>query len=134
MFSLGNFIVTNSVKYNWLMDGKCWCRLCSHVSIMIISVSCLILHGISKSSRVFYLWGNLKSKVYSSNPHSSDELENSICETIRSVDIKLKRMSNNLFKRCEICLRAEGRHSEHLLWWFVLLNSLFTLRNAHWCL
>jgi hypothetical protein len=26
-------------------------------------------------------------------------------------------MSNNLFKRPEVCLRAEGSHFELLLWW-----------------
>jgi hypothetical protein len=29
-------------------------------------------------------------------------------------------VSNNIFKRLEACLKAEGRHFEHLLWWWVL--------------
>jgi hypothetical protein len=29
-------------------------------------------------------------------------------------------VSNNIFKRLEACLRAQGRLSEHLLWWRVL--------------
>jgi hypothetical protein len=41
----------------------------------------------------FYLWGNLKNKVYSNNPHSLDELKH-ICETITSIDVsKLKLAS-----------------------------------------
>jgi inhibitor of nuclear factor kappa-B kinase subunit alpha len=64
----------------------------------------------------FYLWESLKDKVYSSNPHTLDELKQSIHETITSVKVnELKLVSNNLFKRLELCLRAEGRHFEHLL-------------------
>jgi inhibitor of nuclear factor kappa-B kinase subunit alpha len=64
----------------------------------------------------FYLWGNLKDKVYSNNPHTFVELKQSICETISSVEVsELKLVQNNIFKRLEACLRAEGRHFEHLL-------------------
>jgi inhibitor of nuclear factor kappa-B kinase subunit alpha len=64
----------------------------------------------------FYLWGNLKDKVYSSNPHTLVELKQSIHETVSSIKVsKLKLVSNNIFKRFEVCLRAEGRHFEHLL-------------------
>jgi hypothetical protein len=64
----------------------------------------------------FYLWGNLKDKVYSYNPHTLVELKQSIRETISSIEVsELKLVSNNIFKRFETCLRAEGRHFEHLL-------------------
>jgi hypothetical protein len=64
----------------------------------------------------FYLWGNLKDKVYSNNPHTLVELKQSIHETITSIEVsELKLVSNNIFKRLEACLRAEGRHFEHLL-------------------
>jgi hypothetical protein len=66
----------------------------------------------------FFLWGNLKDKVYSNNPHTLVELKQSIRETISSIEgSELKLVSNNIFKRLEACLRAEGRHFEHLLWW-----------------
>jgi hypothetical protein len=40
----------------------------------------------------FYLWRNLKSKVYSDKPHILDKFN--ICETIKSTDIsKLKPVS-----------------------------------------
>jgi hypothetical protein len=62
------------------------------------------------------LWGNLKDKVYSNNPHTLVVLKQSIRETISSIEVsKLKLVSNNIFKRLEACLRAEGRHFEHLL-------------------
>jgi hypothetical protein len=64
----------------------------------------------------FYLWGNLKDKVYSNNPHTLVELKQSIRETIPSVEVsELELVSNNIFKRLEACLRAEGRHFELLL-------------------
>jgi inhibitor of nuclear factor kappa-B kinase subunit alpha len=64
----------------------------------------------------FYLWGNLKDKVYSNNSHTLIELKQSIQETISSIEVsELKLVSKNLFKRLEACLRAEGRHFEHLL-------------------
>jgi inhibitor of nuclear factor kappa-B kinase subunit alpha len=64
----------------------------------------------------FYLWGNLKDKVYSNNLHTLVELKQSILETISSIEVsELKLVSNNISKRFEACLRAEGRHFEHLL-------------------
>jgi hypothetical protein len=47
----------------------------------------------------FYLWGNLKDKVYSNNPHTLVELKQSIRETISSIEVtELKLVSNNIFK------------------------------------
>jgi hypothetical protein len=57
----------------------------------------------------FYLWRNLNDKVYSNNPHTLVELKQSIHETISSIEVsELKLASNNIFKRLEACLRAEG--------------------------
>jgi hypothetical protein len=64
----------------------------------------------------FYLWGNLKDKVYSNNPHILVELKQRIRETVSSVEVsELKLVSNNIFKRLEARLREEGRHFKHLL-------------------
>jgi hypothetical protein len=42
----------------------------------------------------FHLWGNLKDKVYSNNPHTLVELKQSIRETISSIEVsELKLMS-----------------------------------------
>jgi hypothetical protein len=66
----------------------------------------------------FYLWGNLKDKVYSNNSHALDELKQSIRETITFVEVgELELVSNNLLKRLEACSRSEGRNFEHLLCW-----------------
>jgi inhibitor of nuclear factor kappa-B kinase subunit alpha len=64
----------------------------------------------------FYLWGNLKDKVYSNNPYTLVELKQRIRETSSSIQIsEMNLASNNILKRLEACLRAEGRHFEHLL-------------------
>jgi hypothetical protein len=66
--------------------------------------------------RDFYLWGNIKDKVYSTNNHTLVKLKQSIRETISSIEVsELKLVSNNIFKSLEACLKAEGRHFEHLL-------------------
>jgi hypothetical protein len=73
----------------------------------------------------FYLSGNLRSKVNSNNPHTVDG---------NNYDYWgkwTKLGSRYFFKKVEVCLRAEGRHSAHLLLWRVLLNNSFTLRNAY---
>jgi hypothetical protein len=63
----------------------------------------------------FYLWGNLKDKVYLNNPHTLVELKQSIQETITSIETsELKLVSNSLFKRLKACFRADG-YFEHLL-------------------
>jgi hypothetical protein len=59
----------------------------------------------------FYLWGNLKDKVYSNNHHTLDELKQSIRETSTSIEAsEVKLVSNNIFKRLEAFLRADRRH------------------------
>jgi hypothetical protein len=64
----------------------------------------------------FYLLGNLKDKVYSNNLHTLDELKQSNRETVTCIEAsELKLVSNSIFKRLEACLRAEGRHFDHLL-------------------
>jgi hypothetical protein len=67
----------------------------------------------------FYLWRNLKDKVYSNNPHTLDELKQSIHEIITTVEVsELKLVS--VFSRDLKCVS--------------LLNNIFTFRNAHTCL
>jgi hypothetical protein len=55
-------------------------------------------------------------KQHSINPHTVDELKQSIRETIIPVKvIELKILSNRLLNRLEVCLRAELKHFEHPL-------------------
>jgi hypothetical protein len=60
----------------------------------------------------FYLWRNLKDKVYSNNPHTLVELKQSIRETISSIEVSdLKLVSNNIFKRLQACLFKSRREA-----------------------
>jgi hypothetical protein len=57
-----------------------------------------------------------QKKKYSSNVHTLDKFKGIIHETIISITVsELTLVSNNLLKRFEACLRAEGKHFEHLL-------------------
>jgi hypothetical protein len=65
---------------------------------------------------VFYLWGNLKGKVYKNNPHSIEAIQAEITRVIGSIaGDKLQKVSHNLFMRCEACLQVEGGPFQHLL-------------------
>jgi hypothetical protein len=64
----------------------------------------------------FYLWGNLKGKVYKNILHSIEALQAEIKCVIGSIAVdKLQKVSHNLFTHCKACLQAEGGHFQHLL-------------------
>jgi hypothetical protein len=64
----------------------------------------------------FFFWGCLKDKVYNSNTRTEKELKENILREIANIHAKqLQRVNQNLFRRCEECLRAEGQHFQHLL-------------------
>jgi hypothetical protein len=65
----------------------------------------------------FYLWGKLKSVLYANNPHDLEALKQNIREAIYNIQQReLQQVSRKLFKRNQVCLKAEGRHFEHLRW------------------
>jgi hypothetical protein len=50
----------------------------------------------------FYLWGNLKGKVYKNNPRSIEALQAEIIRIIGSTGMdELQKVSHNLFMQCE---------------------------------
>jgi hypothetical protein len=50
------------------------------------------------------------------NPHSLEELQENIRHEISAIPVQqLRRVSRNIFSRCEAFLEAEGRHFETLL-------------------
>jgi hypothetical protein len=51
-----------------------------------------------------------QDKVYSNNRHTLDELKRSIREGITSVEDSELKVSNNLFKLLQGCLRREWRY------------------------
>jgi hypothetical protein len=57
------------------------------------------------------LLGNWKDEVYSNSLCTFAEVKHDVFETVTSTEVsELKLVSNNLFKRGEVCLRAEGIH------------------------
>jgi hypothetical protein len=47
----------------------------------------------------FYLWGNLKGKLYKNNPHSKKALQNEITRVTGSITVdELQKVSQNLFR------------------------------------
>ena len=66
----------------------------------------------------FYLWGNLKNKVYKTNPHTLDELKQNIRTQINAIlQAELMRVNAYFLRRCRRCrpIDAEGQHFQHLL-------------------
>lgn len=64
----------------------------------------------------FYLWGSLKAKAYRNNPHTLEELKESIREGIAEISgEELRRVDANMLVRCQSCLNNGGNHFQHLL-------------------
>jgi hypothetical protein len=65
----------------------------------------------------FFFWGYFKDKVCSNNPRTEEELKENIRREISNIPaVHLQKVTQNLFRRCEECLRVEGQHFQHLLW------------------
>ncbi|KAJ4433566.1 hypothetical protein ANN_15875 [Periplaneta americana] len=65
-----------------------------------------------------YLWGHLKSLVYSSPVPDLESLRNRIVacsEDIRNTPGVWDRVRRSMRHRCEVCIQAGGGHFEHLL-------------------
>jgi hypothetical protein len=64
----------------------------------------------------FYLWENLKGKVYRNTPRTAAALQHEIMNVVASISAdELQRFSQGFLRRCEACLRATGNHFEHFL-------------------
>jgi len=64
----------------------------------------------------YFLWGYLKGRVYQNKPPTIDALKANITEEIQSVttDI-LARTFQNMVRRVQSCLDANGGHFQHML-------------------
>jgi inhibitor of nuclear factor kappa-B kinase subunit alpha len=63
----------------------------------------------------FYLWGNLKQKVYKTNPNTIEEPKENIRNEVSAISPGELRVITNLVRRCQECARADGDHFQHLL-------------------
>lgn len=66
----------------------------------------------------FYLWGDVKRRVYATEFQTRTDLINRIrsaFEIIKNDTFILNRLHNNLRKRAALCITRNGEHFEHLL-------------------
>lgn len=66
----------------------------------------------------FYLWGHLKTLVYSEPVNNAAELReriNNCCNIIRNTPGIFERVRQNARRRAETCIETNGGHFEHLL-------------------
>lgn len=64
----------------------------------------------------FYLFGNLKTKIFRNRLHTIEELKVAIEEEIHNINQQeLQHVFDNIKKRINLCLDANGGHFEHLL-------------------
>lgn len=64
----------------------------------------------------FFLWGYLKARVYNPLPKTLNDLRQNIEREIEKINEKmLKKVYENLKKRCSLIVSAEGGHFENIL-------------------
>ena len=68
--------------------------------------------SLSRSFNVcFFLWGYLKSRVYTHKPHTLNDLKEAIRQEIRPIARQLlARVMDDFKKRLENCIQEDGRH------------------------
>jgi len=64
----------------------------------------------------YFLWGYLKGRVYQNKPLTIDVLKANITEEIQAVTADvLARTFQNMARRVQSCLDANGGHFQHML-------------------
>jgi hypothetical protein len=64
----------------------------------------------------YFLWGYLKGTVYQNKPQTIDALKANITEEIQAVTADvLARAFQNMARRVQSCLDANGGHFQHML-------------------
>lgn len=64
----------------------------------------------------FFLWGYVKSLVYTNNPQTSDDLKVNITRVIREIQPNLlERVIENWVRRLDVCRRSRGGHLNDVL-------------------
>lgn len=66
----------------------------------------------------YFLWGYFKEAVYEKNITSEEDLRqklNLVAEAVKINTRALRSLKRNFMRRCWLCIRAGGRHFEHLL-------------------
>jgi len=69
------------------------------------------------SPSAYFLWGYLKGRVYQNKPRTTDALKANITGEIQIVTAEvLARTFQNMARRVQSCLGANGGHFQHMLW------------------
>ena len=64
----------------------------------------------------FFLWGFLKSKVYSNNPKTLQDLKTNIIDEIGKITpAMLKKVMENAYKRAIDCVKCKGGHLRDII-------------------
>ena len=64
----------------------------------------------------YFLWGYLKSKVYTQRPRSVEELKDAIRHEIAAITpMMINRVIDNFHKRVNLCVNNHGRHLTDLI-------------------
>jgi len=64
----------------------------------------------------YLLWGYLKGRVYQNKPRTIDALKANITKEIQAVTADvLPRIFQNMARRVQSCLDANGGHFQHIL-------------------
>ena len=64
----------------------------------------------------FFLWGHLKSVVYTGNPQSIPELKAAVKRAVRGISVSTCRATmRSVLKRTEKCLERKGGHLENVI-------------------
>jgi len=84
----------------------------------------------------YFLWGYLKGTVYRNKPRTIDALKANITEEIQAVTADvLARNFQNMARRVQSCLDANGGHFQHMLWYRHISHTtnviLFKSRNIY---
>jgi hypothetical protein len=59
----------------------------------------------------FFVWGCLKNKIYNSNPRTEGEIKENVHREIANIPAEqLRRVNQDLFRRCEECVCVKGHH------------------------
>ena len=66
----------------------------------------------------FYLWGRVKSMVYSSDIASVEQLKEKIIIAFATLTLQnntLENLRGNLIRRAQLCMQQRGHHSQQFL-------------------
>ena len=75
----------------------------------------------------YFLWGNLKARVYSHMPRTLDDLKRAIRVEVAQIDgAMLERVETNFKQRLRLCINENGHHMKDVIFHTWLCKMLIT--------